>query len=92
MTTKQVENRVKKLRLLEDQAGDLAGQIEAIKDELKHDLELKGLEEEKAGDYTVRYKLVKSTRIDTTSLKKDMPGVYSDYSKESAYMRFSIAG
>jgi len=39
----------------------------------------------------VRYKTVKSSRIDTTALKKAMPELAARFTKETESRRFSVA-
>lgn len=89
MTDRQLDNRVKKLKELEAQIKELEAQVESIKDEVKADLEEKKEDEHDTGSFVIRYKLVSQIRLDNTALKKDLPDVYSKYSKESSYKKFT---
>lgn len=44
----------------------------------------------KAGDKTVTWKTVKSSRLDTKALKAAHPHIYKEFEKESSYRRFAI--
>ena len=56
MTERMIENRVKKLSALEEQIAQLQEQADAIKTELKADLEEKGLDELKTKNFLIRWK------------------------------------
>jgi len=89
MTNRQLDNRMKKLEELEAQIKALEKQLESVKDEVKADLEEKNEDEYNTGSYVIRYKLVSQKRLDSTSLKSDLPDVYAKYSKESSYKKFT---
>ena len=61
MTERMIVNRVRKLKELEAQQKEIEEQIEALKAEIKADMQRKDLEEQKAGDYTVRFTTVSQT-------------------------------
>ncbi len=56
MTEKMIENRIKKLQAIEAQQKELETAAEAIRAELKADLEEKGLDELKTKNFIVRWK------------------------------------
>ena len=64
MTERMIVNRVRKLKELEAQQKEIEEQIEALKAEIKADMQRKDLEEQKAGDYMVRFTTVISNRFD----------------------------
>lgn len=71
MTERMIVNRVRKLKELEAQQKEIEEQIEALKAEIKADMQRKDLEEQKAGDYTVRFTTVISNRFDGKAFKAD---------------------
>ena len=89
MTDKQLNNRMKKLQALEGQIDELKKQLESIKDEVKADLDEKNVDEHDTGAYVIRYKLISQKRLDSTSLKSELPDVYAKYSKDSSYKKFT---
>lgn len=90
MGTRAIENRVRKLQELEQMKKELDKQIEALKDEIKEDMDSKGLEEQKVGDYMVRFITVVTSRFDSSKLKKDNADLYSRYLKETSCRRFTV--
>ncbi len=64
MTERMIENRVKKLRAIEAQQKELETAAEAIRAELKADLEEKGLDELKTKNFLIRWKEIISSRLD----------------------------
>ena len=91
MTEKMIENRIKKLRELEAQQKELETQAEAIRAELKADLEEKGVDELKTKNFLLRWKEIVSNRIDSKALKAALPDVYGQFCKASVSRRFTIA-
>ena len=91
MTDRQMDNRVKKLKELEEQYKELESSIDALKDELKAALAENGEDEHNTGSYIIKNQLVTSNRLDNKALKKDLPDVYQKYSKESSSKRFTIS-
>lgn len=91
MTERMMENRVKKLKALESQIAELQEQADAIKSELKADLEEKGVDELKTKNFIIRWKEIISNRLDGKALKAALPDVYNQFCKASASRRFTIA-
>lgn len=92
MTERMIENRIKKLSALEEQIAQLQEQADAIKGELKADLEEKGLDELKTKNFLIRWKEIVSSRLDGKALKAALPEIYSQYCRQtSSSRRFTIA-
>ncbi len=91
MTEKMIENRVKKLQAIEAQQKELEAAAEAIRAELKADLEDKGLDELKTTNFLIRWKEIISSRLDSKALKAALPDVYGQFCRTSASRRFTIA-
>lgn len=91
MTNKQIDNRVKKLKAIEEQQKKLEEQAEQIKTELKAELEAAGESEHNTGNFVVRWVEIVSNRLDSKALKTALPDVFKQYSKESISKRFTIA-
>ena len=90
MGERAILNRVNKLKALEDQQKALESEIEAIKAVIKQDMEAKGQEEIKAGNFIVRWKKVITNRFDSKAFAKEHESLYSQYSKQTESRRFSI--
>lgn len=91
MTERMIENRVKKLKELEKQQKALEAAADAIRAELKADLEEKGIEELKTQSFMIRWKEIVSSRLDGKALKAALPDVYGQFCKETAVRRFTVA-
>lgn len=91
MSTKDLQAKVKELKELKIMASELAEEITSIEDELKAEMLARGTEELITGEYKLRYKLVESTRFDTTAFKKAHADIYSLFTKQTSTRRFTIA-
>lgn len=90
MTDRQLNNRIAKLQEIEAQQRELEERAEAIRAEIKADLEAKGEDEHDTGSFIVRWKEIISKRIDSKALKAALPDVFAAYSKESSTRRFTV--
>ncbi len=90
MTERMIENRIRRLQEIEAQQKDLEAQAEAIRTEIKDDMESRGVDELKTKDFIVRWKEIISSRLDSKKLKAALPDVYSQYLKQTETRRFSI--
>ena len=91
MTERMIENRVKKLRGLEAQQKELETTAEAIRAELKADMEEKGVDEQQTKNFIVRWREIVSSRLDGKALKAALPDVYGQFCKASNTRRFTVA-
>ena len=91
MTNKQLDNRIKKLQNIEAQQKELEKEAEAIRAELKADLESKGEDEHNTGNFIIRWKEIITSRLDSKALKSALPDVFAMYTRESVSRRFTIA-
>ncbi len=60
-------------------------------DELKADLDEKGVDELKTKNFILRWKEIISNRLDGKALKATLPDVYGQFCKASTSRRFTIA-
>ena len=91
MTERMIENRVKKLRGLEAQQKELETTAEAIRAELKADMEEKGVDEQQTKNFIVRWRESVSSRLDGKALKAALPDVYGQFCKASKTRCFTVA-
>ena len=91
MTTISINEKVRKLKELTRWAEEIAAEQEAIKDELKREMELRQVDEISTNEYKVRYKQVTSTRFDSTAFKSKYADLYEQFTKTTTSKRFSIA-
>lgn len=70
---------------------NLKTQAEAIRAEIKADMESKGLEELKTKNFIIRWKEIISNRLDGKALKAAFPDIYGQFVKQTESRRFTIA-
>lgn len=91
MSEQNLREAIKNYKELQRLAEELEQEMEAAKDSIKAELAVRGVDELKAGEYKVRYTLVKSSRFDTTAFRKAMPDLAAQFTKSVESRRFSIA-
>lgn len=89
MSINEVESKIRELRQLQALIEEAEAEAEAIKDALK--AHMGDSEELRAGEYKVTWKAVKSSRIDTTALRKALPDVAQAFTRETTTRRFCVA-
>lgn len=88
----QLESKIEELNEIEKMMEELKAEAEAIKDELKNEMSLRGLDQMEIGQYIVRWTSVLSSRFDTKRFKEEYgENVYKQYTKEVSSTRFTIA-
>ena len=91
MSNYEIIGKIDALKEWEALLEEATAEVEAIKDDLKHELDKRGVEELEAGQYVVRFTTVLSNRFDTTAFKREHGEMYKLYTKQSASRRFSVA-
>ena len=88
MSNHELETKIRELRQLQTLIEEVETEAEAIRDAIK--AHMGDSEELRAGEYKVTWKAVKSSRIDTSALKKAMPDVAAAFTRESSVRRFLV--
>ena len=70
---------------------EAAAMVESLKDQLKERMTAAGVESLAGSEPMATYKAVTSSRVDTTSLKKDLPEIAARYTKTITARRFTFA-
>ena len=70
---------------------ETAAIIEGLTDQLKEYMTANQLDTLTGDEHKATYKIVTSSRIDTTALKKAMPEVVTAYTKTTETRRFTLA-
>lgn len=89
MSISEIENKCRELRQLQNLIAEAEQEAEAIKDALK--AHMGDSEELFAGEYMVTWRPVKSSRLDTTALRKALPEVAERFTKTTTTRRFCVA-
>ena len=88
MSTPTLESTIHEILDLKRMREELDAEITALEDIIKA---VMGDEELlTAGAYKVSWKTFTSSRVDTTALKKELPEIAAQYTKQTTARRFSI--
>ena len=91
MTNKMIDNRVNKLKKLNEQIKALEDQAAALRAELTAEIESRDADEIQTDNFLVRWTKVITNRFDSKAFKAELPSLYNSYIKASESRRFSIA-
>lgn len=86
-----IDMKVKELRELRRMADELAGEIEAIQDEIKAHMTAQDTDTLTGLDWKITWKNVTSNRLDSTALKKELPDIAARFMKQTTTRRFCVA-
>jgi len=86
-----VKDMVKDLRELTRMKEELENEIASIQDSIKAMMTEQAVDELLGADYKITWKMVQSSRLDTTALKKALPEIAEQYSKVTTSRRFIVA-
>ena len=90
MERTDMEKAVQELRELRRMADELAHEIEGLQDGIKAQMDAEGLETVSGTDWKVTYKAVTTSRIDTAALKKALPDLARQFTKQTTARRFCV--
>ena len=91
MSNYEITGKIEALKEWEALLAEATAEVEAIKDDIKREMEKRGGEELEAGQYIARFTTVLSNRFDSTSFKREHAEMYKMYTKQTTSRRFSIA-
>ena len=89
MSTHELEMKCRELRQLQALIDE--AQAETIKDAIKAELTRQSVDELTAGEYKVRWTVVKSSRLDTSALRKAAPELCEKFTRSVEAKRFCVA-
>lgn len=91
MSANEIAAKVQELRELRRMADELAAEIDSLQDAIKQHMDSAGGDTLAGLDYKITYKAVTSSRLDSKSLKADLPELYAKYTKQTTARRFCLA-
>jgi len=91
MSQNELTAKIRELRELRRMADEIAAEIDGITDSIKNHMDAAQVDTLTGADYKVTYKSVTSSRIDTASLKKSMPDIAAQFTRQTTTRRFLIA-
>ena len=90
MGERALENRVKKLQEIESQIKALEAEADKVREEIKEDMEAKGVDEIATKNFKIRWKEIVSNRFDSKAFQKEYKDLYNNFVKSSISKRFTI--
>ena len=90
MTHEELLTKITELKALMNTQTELEKQIEALKNEVKEEMETQGTEKLTIGVFKVSYTKYTSNRFDTTAFKAKFGDLYKMYTKSVPTTRFTI--
>ena len=91
MSTHELEIKCRELRQLQALIDEAQAEAETIKDAIKAELTRQSVDELTAGEYKVRWTVVKSSRLDTNALRKAAPELCEKFTRSVEAKRFCVA-
>lgn len=89
-TKKKLAEKVYRLKELEIQQDKTEREIEKIRNQIKHDMDQRDVEELTGDDWKISYKTVYSSRFDSVGLKEHNPELYETFKVPVEYRRLSV--
>lgn len=91
MSTIELATKIKELKELEALIKQAEKEADAIKTAVRAIMIEKGVDEMTVDVYTIRNKVVKSSRLDSKSLKAELPEIAERYTVPTESVRFTVA-
>ena len=83
--------KIRELKELKALAEELEAEISGIENQIKAEMTAQGVDELKIDVYKIRWVTVNSTRFDSLQLKRAMPELYNQFTKQITTRRFLVA-
>ena len=91
MSTIEMTITAKTYREIQAEIKELEAQAETLKQRMIAEMDTRQVEELAAGEYTIRYKLIESSRLDTARLRQEESDIFEAYTKTTVGTRFNVA-
>lgn len=89
MSINEIEAKCREIRQLQNLIQEAEDEMEALKDQLK--AHMGDQERLLVGEYSISWKPVKSSRVDTVALRKALPEVAAAFTRTTTTRRFCVA-
>jgi len=91
MSTVEMATTAKTYREIQAEIKALEEQADALKQQMIGEMDARQADELTAGEYTIRYSLYESSRLDSAKLKAEHADLYAAYTKRTTATRFQVA-
>ncbi len=92
MGERALQNRIRRLQILERQQAEIEAEKAKLKEEVRKDMEKKGIDQVKTDNFIVRCKKIISNRFDSKRFRAEHEDLYKSYQKQQEIMRFTVTG
>lgn len=92
MGERALQNRIRRLQALERQQAEIEAEKARLKEEIRKDMEKKGIDQVKTGNFIVRCKKIISNRFDSKRFRVEHKDLYKSYQKQQETIRFTVTG
>ena len=90
MSQNEIITTVEELQGLRRMQEELEAAITALQDRIKAHMDASGVDQLTAGAFKVCWKEVKSSRLDSTALKKALPELAQQFTRTTTTRRFTV--
>ncbi len=91
MNKEELRKKLYQIQELKRMSEELNAELESLTDEVKAVMTEQDTEEMTVDIFKVRWTKVKTNRIDTTALKKEMPEIAQRFTKTTESRRFTVS-
>ena len=91
MSINELTTTARAFRKVQAEIKALEEQADALKQQIIAEMDARKAEVLEAGEYTIRWSIYESSRVDTTALKKALPDVAAQFTKTTTSLRFQVA-
>ena len=92
MGERALQNRIRRLQILERQQAEIEAEKAKLKEEVRKDMEKKGIDQVKTDNFIVRCKKIISNFFDSKRFRAEHEDLYKSYQKQQVTMRFTVTG
>lgn len=91
MSSIEITTKAREYRELQAFIQSLQEEADTLKNAITAEMEMRGVDTMQADIFTIRYTAYTSNRVDTTTLKRELPDVAARYTKTAEARRFQVA-
>ncbi len=91
MSAIELTSKARDYREIQAMIKELEAEADALKQQMITEMDTRNLTECAAGEFTIRWGLYESSRLDSKALKADHAELYGQYTKKTVSTRFQVA-
>lgn len=91
MSTNDLTTSAREYREIQAEIKALQEQADTLKQTMMEEMDTRNVEKLEVGEFTIRWSLYESSRLDSAKLKAEHGDLYAAYSKSMCSTRFSVA-